>query len=286
MDRKVFLEITKVTFHKWQANNATIRAAALAFFTILPLPSLLLILIGLFSLIYGEAQAVQQLINQVTIVAGPTIADLARQLVGSQTNAFASSFNSVITIIFAIAGAIGVFAVLLDTLNIVWEVNPQVHRNLIQRVRKRLIPFLIVSSMGFIVVVWTGLTNVLFVSIGLLLGNQASLVLSGAQIILTFLLTSLLMSIIYKQLPDTEIEWRDVTLAAIITSLVSTILDYLFGIYIRTFPVTSLAGTAGAVIVLMLWIFVTDEFILFGAQFSKTYAERVGSLFEKQQRTV
>jgi membrane protein len=192
----------------------------------------------------------------------------------------------VITIIFAIAGAIGVFAVLLDTLNGVWEVEPQVHRNLIQRVRKRLIPFLAVSSMGFIVVVWTGLTNVLFVSISLLLGNQASLVLGGVQIILSFLLTTLLISIIYKQLPDTEIKWRDVTLAAIITSFVSIILDYLFGIYIRTFPVTSLAGTAGGVIVLMLWIFVTDEFILFGAQFSKTYAEKVGSRFEKQQSNV
>jgi membrane protein len=286
MDRKVFLEITKVAFHKWQANNATIRAAALAFFTILPLPSLLLIVIGLFSLIYGQTQALEQLINQATIVAGPTVADLVRQLVGSQNNAFASNFNSVITIIFAIAGAIGVFAVLLDTLNGVWEVEPQVHRNLIQRVRKRLIPFLAVSSMGFIVVVWTGLTNVLFVSISLLLGNQASLVVGGVQIILSFLLTTLLISIIYKQLPDTEIKWRDVTLAAIITSLVSIILDYLFGIYIRTFPVTSLAGTAGGVIVLMLWIFVTDEFILFGAQFSKTYAEKVGSRFEKQQSNV
>jgi membrane protein len=286
MDRKVFLEITKVAFHKWQANNATIRAAALAFFTILPLPSLLLIVIGLFSLIYGQTQALQQLINQVTIVAGPTVADLARQLVGSQNNAFASNFNSIITVIFAFAGAIGVFAVLLDTLNGVWEVEPQVHRNPIQRVRKRLIPFLIISSMGFIVVIWTGLTNVLFVSIGLLLGNQASLILGGVQIILSFLLTTLLISIIYKYLPDTEIKWRDVTLAAIITSLVSIILDYLFGIYIRTFPVTSLVGTAGAVIVLMLWIFVTDEFILFGAQFSKTYAERVGSRFEKQQSNV
>jgi membrane protein len=286
MNRKMFLAIAKVAFHKWQANNATIRAAALAFFTILPLPSLLLILIGLFSLIYGQTQAVQQLINQVTIVAGPTVADLVKQLVGSQTNAFASSFNSVITVTFAIAGAIGAFAVLLDTLNGIWEIKPQAHKKMIPRIRNRIIPFLIVSSMAFIVVAWTGLTNVLFISIGLLLGNQASIVLGGVQIILSFLLTVLLFSIIYKQLADIEIEWRDVIIAALITSLVSTTLDYLFGIYIHAFPATSLAGTAGAVIVLMLWIFVTDEFILYGAQFSKAYAEMVGSLFKKQQNNI
>jgi membrane protein len=286
MNRKQFLSISKAAFHKWQANNATIRAAALAFFTILPLPSLLLILIGLFSLIYGQTQALQQLINQVNVVAGPTIADLVRQLVGSQTDAYASSFNSVITIMFAIAGAIGAFAVLLNTLNGIWEIEPQAPRKLIPRIRKRLIPFLFVSIMGFIVVAWTGLTNVLFVSISLLLGNQASLVLGGVQVILSFLLTTLLFSIIYKQLPDIEIEWKDVIISALITSLVSTALDYLFGIYIHAFPATSLAGTAGAVIVLMLWIFVTDEFILYGAQFSKAYAEMVGSFFKKQQSNV
>ena len=286
MDRKKFLAISKVTFHKWQANNASIRAAALAFFTILPLPSLLLIILGLFSLVYGQTQALHQLISQVSIVAGPTVADLVGQLVGSQNSIFGSSFSSIVNVVFALVGAIGAFAVLLDTLNGIWEVKPQIHRKLIQRIRKRLIPFLFVSSMGFIVVVWTAFTNVLFVSIGILLRSQASLVLGAIQIVLSFLLTALLFSIIYKWLPDIEIDWRDVILAAIITSIVSTSLNYVFGIYIRTFPATSIAGTAGAVIVLMLWIFVTDEFILFGAQFSKAYAEMAGSIFRKQQNKV
>jgi membrane protein len=286
MNRKEFIAIADAAFHKWQANNASIRAAALAFFTILPLPSLLLILLGFFSLIYGQPQALQQLISQVNVLAGPTVADLVRQLVGSQSDAFTSTLNSAITITFAVIGAIGAFAVLLSTLNGVWEVEPQSPRKLIPRIRRRLFPFLIISSMGFIVVAWTGFTNVLFISIGLLLGSQASLVLGAGQIILSFLLTTLLFSIIYKQLPDIEIEWRDVTLAAIITSIVSTTLNYLFGIYIHTFPATSLLGTAGAVIVLMLWIFITDEFILFGAQFSRTYTEKVGSRFKKQRNSV
>ncbi len=286
MDRKQFLSISKAAFHNWQANNATIRAAALAFFTILPLPSLLLILLGLLSLIYGQTQALQQLISQVSIVAGPTVADLVKQLVGSKTDAFTSTLNSVITITFAVIGAIGAFAVLLDTLNGIWEVEPKTPRKFIPRLRERMSCFLIVSIMGFIVLAWTGFTSVLFISIGFLLGSQASLVLGAVQVILSFLLTALLFSIIYKQLPDVEIEWRDVTLAAIITSIVSTMLDYLFGIYIHTFPATSLLETAGAVIVLMLWIFVTDEFILFGAQFSRAYAEIMGSRFKKQKNSV
>jgi membrane protein len=120
---------------------------------------------------------------------------------------------------------------------------------------------------------------VLFVSIGNLFGSQPSLILGALQIVLSFALTAILFSIIYKMLPDTKIAWKDVMLAAVITSAVSTALDYLFGVYIRTFPATSLAGTAGAIIVLLLWIFVTYEFILFGAQFSKSYDEMIGSRY-------
>jgi membrane protein len=286
MNRKEFVTVTKAAFHHWQANNATVRAAAIAFFTILPLPSLLIILIGISSVIYGQTQALQQFILQVNLVVGPAVADIVSQLLANQSDAFASTLSSAISVVFAVAGAIGAFAVLQDTLNAIWEVKLLKRQSFKNRLRERLIPFLSVSSMGVIVVAWTGLTNVLFISLSSVLqpaiGSQASLVLGAFQIFLSFVLTTLLFSIVYKQLPDTKIEWRDVLLAAVVTSLVATALDYLFGIYIHSFPATSLAGTAGAVIVLMLWIFVTDEFILFGAQFSKVYAETHGSRSPKR----
>lgn len=281
MNRKEFLLILKEAFRKWQANNATLRAAALAFFTILPLPSLLLITIEIFSLVYGQAQAIQQLIQQVNNVAGPTVADLVSQLLGSAMNPFTSGFGAIITVAFAVAGAVGAFVVLQDTMNAIWDVTPNRHRSLKVKVRERIVPFLLFSSTAFIVVAWTGLTTVLYISISFLLGSQASLVLGAAQIVLSFALTALLFAIIYKQIPDIKIEWRDVALAAVITSVVSTASNYLFSLYIRIFSATSLAGTAGAVMVLMLWIFLTDEFILFGAQFSKTYTETLGSASEK-----
>lgn len=144
-----------------------------------------------------------------------------------------------------------------------------------------------VSSMGFIVVAWTGITNVLFLSISFLLqptlGGSADFVLGAIQILLSYVLTVVLFAIIYKELPDIEIEWTDVILAALLTSLASTILNYLFGVYIVTFSATSLVGTAGTVMVLMLWIFLTDEFILFGAQLSKVYTETLGSHFKKKE---
>ncbi len=284
MNRKEFVKISKIAFKKWQSNNASIRAAALAFFTIMPLPSLLLVLLELFTLLYGREQALSQLTMQITNIAGPTVADIVNELIGSESNALMFSFGSVVTVIFAIIGAVGAFVVLQDSLNAIWGITPHKHKGLKMKIRERIVPFLTISFAGIIVVAWTGGTNILFISVGYLLGSQASLVLGGAQVFLSFVLTAILFGLIYKQLPDAKINWKDVILAAVIASLVSTGLDYLFGVYIRAFPATSLSGTAGAVIVLMLWIFVTDEFILFGAQFSKTYSEIVGSRRKMQTR--
>jgi membrane protein len=266
--------IAKNAFRKWEANNITVRAAAIAFFTILPLPSLLIIVLGMFSFIYGSSQALDQLIQQVSFVAGPTIAGLARELIGGQANAFAGNISSVITVIFAVVGAVGAFAVLQDTLNSIWEIKLEGHRGLHQRMQERIIPFLVISSATFIVVAWTAVTNGLFGSIFSLFRNQASLFLDGVQIVFSFLLSALLFAIIYRQIPDTKIDWLEVAPAAIIAGFFSTIINYLFGFYIHAFPLTSLAGTAGAVMFLMLWIFVTDEVMLFGAQFSKEYSDK------------
>jgi membrane protein len=284
MNRKEFVKITKIAFHRWQVNNATIRAAALAFFTILPLPSLLLVMIGFFTFIYGQAGATSQLIHQVNIIAGPTIAGLVNELLsGGATNPLTSNVASALTIAFAAVGAIGAFTVIQDSINGIWEIKPNKHCTIRAKIRGRILPFLSVSIAAIVVVAWTGSTNVLLLSISYLFGNQASVVLGAIQVWLSFALTAMLFAIIYKMLPDTKVEWHDVWLAALLTSMVSVALNYLFGIYIHIFPATSLAGSAGSVMILMLWIFVSNEFILFGAQFSKTYAETVGSRYKTRQ---
>ncbi len=274
---KDWVKITKTTFRKWQKNNATSRAAALTFFTILSLPSLLLALLGIFTLLYSQAQALEQLSKQITFVAGPTVAFIVSELLSNNANSLTSSVGSTLSLVFAIAGVIAAFMILQDSVNGIWEIKPEKHPTIKSKIRNRIVPFVAVSMSAIAVVSWTGLTNILFVSVGNLFGTATSLVLATIQIVLSFILTALLFAIIYKLLPDTFVAWKDVVLASALTGAVSTLMDYLFGFYIRAFPPSSLSGTAGAILILMLWIFVTFEIILFGAQFSKVYAEKAGS---------
>jgi membrane protein len=101
------------------------------------------------------------------------------------------------------------------------------------------------------------------------------------EVILSFGLGTLLFAITFKELPETKVEWRDVWPASLLTAAIFTALNYFFGLYLSLVQVTTLAGTAGSLIVLFLWIYLVNLFILFGAQFSKVYAQAFGSHHNK-----
>jgi len=282
MNYKVVWAVTKHAFSKWQAHNAGVRAAALAFFTFMPLPTLLLILAELSALIYGQPQAIQELINQISVVTGPAVAGMAGQLLLMNSgNPLTSSFGATVSIVFALIGAVGAFAVLQDTLNLVWDVIPPRRLSLVKRIRKRIIPFLVVSGTTAIVAAWTSLSTLLYGGLSIylkpLIGGSAAIIIGTAQVFLSFGLSVLLFAIVFNQVPDEQIAWSDVWLASLITGAMCTAVNYLFGIYIRAFPVTTILGAAGDLVALLLWIFVVAEFVLFGAQFSNAYAETLGS---------
>ena len=280
-DRKRFLSIVRVAFRNWRDNNATLRAAALAFFMILPLPSLLVIVAAVSSEIYGPVLGPHLLIQQIGAVAGPTVAALVGELLTSTNDSLGSALGAILGVAFAVGGAVGAFAVLQDSLNVVWKVQFQPHRRLGERIRKRGIPFLLVSGIATLVVAFAGLVVLLLNSIsgGLMhvFGILASPVILGATLFISFGLAVLLFAITYRELPDTRIAWRDVSLAALVSGFLFTLLNNLFGLYLHAFPVTSIGGAAGSLMLLLLWVYVIDEFVLFGAELSKAYAEALGS---------
>lgn len=273
--------MVRETYLRWQSHDPTLRAGALTFFVMMPLPSLALIAIEFFALIYGRQSALQQLIHQITIIAGPDVASIFSDLLTNAKNPFTSLLGSLISIAFTLAGAIGAFSVLRKSIDAIWEIPPQ-HLSLAATVKKNLVPFILISFVGLIVAVWTVFYSVFFSLAVLILrpifGVLTGLLLRGLQVVLSFGFGILLFSIIFKMLIETKIKWSDVLLAAVITSLVFTLLNYLFGVYLSYAHISTLAGTAGTLMLLFLWLYLTGLFLLFGAQFSRVYTERAGSI--------
>jgi membrane protein len=285
MDRKLFLDIAGTAFQKWLTQKSSLRAAALTYFMILPLPLLLLIILGILALFYGQADAFQALIQQITTIAGPAVADLMRQLLDAVKTPFTSVFASLVSLGFTVAGAIGAFSVLQETMNSIWDV-PQLRFSFVEKVKRKIVPFLLVSVLGFAIMVWTGVSAVLFGFITFALeyfaSNIVEVVLRTTQIGLSFVLSTILFAVIYKQIPDLAIQWGDVVLAAVITGILFTVTNYLIGIVLEVFTITTVTGAAGSLLILLPWFFLINQFILYGATFSRVYAEKARSYSLKQ----
>jgi membrane protein len=278
MNRKNLVQLFRISFRDWQADNAPLRAAALTFFIILPLPSLLLILEPFFAQFYGQTQATQQVIQIITSLAGPAVAELFRELLSSSTSPFSSLWTAVTLVIFSLAGAIGTFSVLRDTMDVIWEVKLATKPKLITRIKQRIGPFVLVSALGIIVIAWTGIATSLFSAIRFysINGTLTFTVVAIAQVLLSFGLSTLLFAIIFKVIPEVKVHWGDVILPSVVTSIAFTVANYILGWYIQIFTVTTIVGSAGSLLIILIWIFILNQIVLFGAEASKVYASTFG----------
>ena len=282
MNKQELYSIFKSASKRW-LQDAPIRAAALTFFIILPLPTLLLIIIALFGQFIGQEQAIQVIMQQITALTGPAVAELFRDLIIGTGSPFTSLWTAVVVIGFSLAGGIGAFSVLRDAMDCIWEVELPKNVPLLNRIRGKIVPFIIVSLLGLIVIAWTAVESLFFSAIIASPINEflTVIALALAQVFLSFAMATLLLAIIYKLIPQARVTWHDVFLAAVVTGIAFTAINYLFGAYAQTFTVTTVAGVAGTLLIILLWIFVLNQIVLFGAELSKSYATKIRTISEE-----
>lgn len=279
MQKRQLYNIFKTSLKDFLEDDAVLRAAALTFFIILPLPTLLLLATGLFSLFFGPTAAVQIVIQQITAVAGPAVAGLFSELILNTASPFASVWTTIVVVGFSIGGAIGAFSVLRETMDRIWEVRLPKGRPLLARIRDRIVPFAVVSSLGLIVIIWTAIAASIFnlITTYSINGAIAAIGVAIAEVMTSFMVATVLLAIIYKMIPLAKVHWQDVVVASIVTGIAFTITNYVFGAYVTFFTPTTVAGAAGALLVILLWIFVLNQIVLYGAETSKVYATTVGT---------
>lgn len=226
----------------------------------------------------------QQLIAQVSTVAGPTVANLLADLLRNAQSPLTGALGSFLAIAFALVGALGAFSVMQKSVDVIWDIRAE-ERGFAAFIKEKVLPFILIIVIGVIVVAWTAISTVLFGAVNFalkpVLGAVTPYLIWILEIVLSFGLGTLLFAIIFRELPETKVEWGDVKIAALLTAAIFTALNYFFGLYLSFVQVTTLAGTAGSLIVLFLWIYLVNLFILFGAQFSRVYARAFGSHHNK-----
>jgi membrane protein len=254
------------------------RGAAIAFYTVTSIAPVLLIVIAIAGLVFGRDAAQNAISNQFSGLMGRQTADVLQSAVASAADKSSSIIATIIGITTLIATASGVFGEMQAALNSIWKAKPQA-TTVSRLIRARILSLGLVATLGFLLIVS------LVISAGLTaFGNyldtvlpMGKLILPGLNFVVSVVLLGVLFGAIYKVLPDRSLQWNDVIVGAVITSVLFNIGKSLIAWYIGSSAIASSYGAAGGLIVLFWWVYYSVQIFLFGAEFTKIYANRHGS---------
>ena len=277
---KALWMLIKDTFVQWVDDNPLQLAAALAYYTLFSIAPLLLIAIAVAGLVFGRDASQLQIIGVIEDFIGVRGAQAIQAIIESAGQRPDSGFfASVIAIIFLFLGAGGVVGQLQESLNTIWRVVPRTGRGVRGFLQDRLISYLMVLSVGFLLLVSLIISAALAVISGILGGFLTidAATAYALDLAFSFAFNTLLFAAIYKFVPDVRIAWRDVWMGAAMTSLLFSAGKFLIAFYLGHSTATSIYGAAGSVVTLLLWIYYSSLMFFFGAKLTQVYASRYGS---------
>lgn len=271
-------EVTKGAFNEFSEDRVPRLSAALAYYSIFSLGPLLMLIVGLAGLFFGQESVRQDVRGQLQGMVGPKAAATVESMMMARQQG-----GSLVSIIVGVAGlllgASGVFGQLQDALNTIWEVQPKPGRGAWGFIRDRFLSFTMVLGIGFLLLVSMVLSTVLAAFAGTL--NRVLPIPEAAIHLLNFVVSfgviTLLFALIFKYLPDVKIQWRDVWIGAAGTALLFTIGKFLLSLYLGRQSTASAYGAAGSIVVLLLWFYYAALILFFGAEFTQVYATKRGS---------
>jgi membrane protein len=259
-------------------DEALSRGAAIAFYTVTSIAPVLLIVIAVAGLAFGREAAQNAIIGQLSGLMGQQTAEVIQTAVASAASKSSGILATIVGIVVLLVTASGVFGEMQAALNAIWKAKPE-GTTVSRLIRARAASLGLVVSLGFLLMVSLVVSTALTA-----FGNYLDSILPFGKLILTVLngavsliLISFLFATIYKVLPDRDLEWRDVVVGAVVTGVLFTIGKSLISWYIGSSAVASSFGAAGALIVLLLWVYYSAQIFLIGAEFTKVYANSHGS---------
>jgi membrane protein len=208
------------------------------------------------------------LMGEVGKNAAATMIDAAKQQSGI--------FATVISLVVLLFGASGVFAELQDSLNTIWEVQPDPKAGIWDTVKKRFFSLAMVFGVIFLLLVSLILSSVLSAIAGHI-GGSGAVVGIALDVVFSLIVYSLVFGLIFMYLPDVKIRFRDTWLGALLTAVLFTIGKYLLTWYLTKGSTASAYGAAGSLAALLVWVYYSAQILFFGAEFTQVYARKYGS---------
>jgi membrane protein len=280
-----FKDLIKKSYGEFSDDDGMTHAAALAYYTVFSLPSLLLIVIYVAGVFLGRQAVSGQIQSQASSTFGSGVGQQIQQMIVNANKTGAGTIATIMGIAGLVFAATTTFSAVQDALNHMWEVQPA-GSSLKSMAWKRVLSFLMIIGIAILVLVSLGATAIL----SYLSGNAGlpfpSTVVYIAEIGISWLVFAFLFGAIFKVLPDANISWNDVKAGAMITAALFVLGKFLIGFYLAHSGTASSFGAAGALALLLLWTYYSAIIFLFGAEFTQVWAREHGRSLPPQEGAV
>ncbi len=285
----MFFRLMKTVVLESLEDNILKLSAALAYYTIFSLVPILIIIVWVSGIFYDPTQVQGELLTRMNQLLGPEAVKQIQEVMINTKFDQGSGWAKALGIVTLILTAMGIFTEIQDSINTIWGLKAKPKKGILKLVFNRLTSFSLLISVGFVLIV-SLLINALISE----LTNRVQYYFPDIPVVLFYIMNqaiifsvlTFLFASIFKVLPDAKIKWRDVLAGAIITAVFFMGGKYLIGFYLEENATITAYGSAGSVILILLWVYFSAVILFFGAEFTQAYLKLNGRNIEPNKYAV
>jgi membrane protein len=282
-DARAIWALIRDSAYAWSEDRASRKGAALAYYMAFSLAPMLIIATAVAGVFFGEAAARGKIFDQAKNLLGPDGARVVQAMIASAGRPGRGTWPAILGVVTIAVGATSALAELKDGLDQIW--NTQTGRTfrfghyLLDFARTRLLAIAIILTLGLLLILSLVLSALLAgLSHKLGVSDATNFALQVFNFLLSFGLVTALFATVYKVLPAVPLAWRDVIVGAVVTAVLFNIGKHVIAAYLGNSASSSMYGAAGSLLVVLVWVYYSAQIFLFGADFTRVYTRRYGSL--------
>ena len=282
-------QILRDTFNSFTDDKGLKLSASLSYYTAFSMAPLLLLLISLAGIFFGRDAIQGHVFAEINGLIGNEAAAQIQSIIKNMELSGKTNSAVIIGAITLVIGATTVFGEIQDSINMIWRVKAKPKRGWVKLLKDRLLSSSLIIGLGFLLVVSLVVNGALLTVNDWLKSyfpDTTVLLFHVINIVISFAVITTLFGVIFKVLPDAKIAWKDVRVGAFFTACLFMLGRFLIGIYIQTTSTGSAYGAAGSLIIILVWVYYTAAILYFGAEFTRVYAEFMGSRIEPAEYAV
>jgi membrane protein len=268
--------ILRAAIDSWRGDRAPSMGAAIAYYTVFSLAPVLILIIAVAGLAFGKRAAEGALFDQIAELVGRESAGAIQAMLRSASGTGSGIVATVIGLAALIIAATAVFGELQAAFNVIWKARPAPGAGMRNLVTMRLRSLLLIMAIGLLLMLSLALGTALAAFSTYLerLLPGLPLILSTVNFVFSLAVTTVMFALMFKILPDAGVEWPDVWIGAAASAVLFNVGRHLISLYIGSKGVTSTYHAAGALVLILVWIYYSAQIVLFGAELAKAYGDR------------